>query len=240
MNTALKERSDETGTWFTQSSIAKEWEITPASFLWLHGIPGCGKTILSSTIIESTVKHCSSDPSLALLYFYFNFNDPEKQRTESLLRSLLCQLTWQCLAVPGSLDSLYVSCGDGQRQPGSDALLTVLHQIMGMFHEVYLVIDALDESTDIHELLESLRELSSWRETNYHILVTSRRIKIIGDSMELLASDQICIQSLRLNDDIRSYIRGRLQSDPKMRRWQNQPKVQREIEDSLTEKTDGM
>jgi hypothetical protein len=50
-------------------------------FLWLYGIPGCGKTILSSTIIEDVLYHYH-DPTMAVIYFYFDFNDVEKQQYE--------------------------------------------------------------------------------------------------------------------------------------------------------------
>lgn len=35
-----------TGNWFIQGSECQEWRDTPNSFLWLHGIPGCGKSVL--------------------------------------------------------------------------------------------------------------------------------------------------------------------------------------------------
>jgi hypothetical protein len=35
-----------TGNWFLQGQIYQNWRKKPGSFLWLHGIPGCGKTIL--------------------------------------------------------------------------------------------------------------------------------------------------------------------------------------------------
>ena len=43
---ACEQREPHTGNWFIKGSRYKEWRDTPGSFLWLHGIPGCGKTIL--------------------------------------------------------------------------------------------------------------------------------------------------------------------------------------------------
>jgi hypothetical protein len=68
-------------------------------FLWLYGIPGCGKTILSSTIIEDVLYHYH-DPTMAVIYFYFDFNDVEKQQYEKMLRSLITQLSLQCTSTP--------------------------------------------------------------------------------------------------------------------------------------------
>jgi Cdc6-like AAA superfamily ATPase len=240
-NKALEERFAETGIWFTESLVASNWKTAPGSFLWLYGIPGCGKTILSSTIIEAIFDHCSNNSSLAVLYFYFDFNDAEKQRPESTIRSLIIQLSLQCISVPQTLNSLYRTCTDGQRQPAYDSLLETLQQMIGVFQEIYLVIDALDESSDRYELLANIKEMTSWKDANLHTLVTSRREKDIVDSMEYLTDqEKVCIQNIHINDDIRAYVRGRLFTDPKLKRWRNQPRVQLEIEITLMEKVDGM
>lgn len=41
-----------TGEWFVQGQELSEWRQSPNSFLWLYGTSGCGKTVLTSTIIE--------------------------------------------------------------------------------------------------------------------------------------------------------------------------------------------
>ena len=55
-NRALQQRQEGTGLWFLQSHVYTQWKIQRNSTLWLYGIPGCGKTILSSTIIEDLEK----------------------------------------------------------------------------------------------------------------------------------------------------------------------------------------
>lgn len=240
-NKALKERLPESGAWFTESLEAINWRTDPRSFLWIHGIPGCGKTILSSTIIEVIFDHCFNKSSFAVLYFYFDFNDAEKQRPESMLRSLIIQLSLQCTNVPQALESLYATSTNGLRQPTYDSLLATLHQMIGIFRETYLIVDALDEASNRNMLLANIKEITGWKDLNLHTLVTSRREKDIIDSMEHLANhEKVCIESKLINDDIRTYVRDRLQIDPKLKRWLNQPKVQLEIERMLMDKADGM
>ncbi|KAE8840610.1 hypothetical protein P3342_006908 [Pyrenophora teres f. teres] len=48
---ALRQRQHDTGLWFLRGKPYKSWKTSVASSLWLHGIPGCGKTILSSTVL---------------------------------------------------------------------------------------------------------------------------------------------------------------------------------------------
>jgi hypothetical protein len=65
---ALKLRQHNTGLWLLKSGQYQAWKTDPASFLWIHGIPGSGKTILSSTILEEVLRPCSDIQEKAVLY----------------------------------------------------------------------------------------------------------------------------------------------------------------------------
>ena len=111
-NKALNQRYEGSGLWFLESSTFAKWKTRQSSFLWLYGIPGYGKTILSSAIIKNLDSILSSQP---LLYFYFDFNDIGKQKLESMVRSLISQLYYKYLGASQELDSLFSSCEDGRR-----------------------------------------------------------------------------------------------------------------------------
>ncbi|KAF7506336.1 hypothetical protein GJ744_011909 [Endocarpon pusillum] len=241
-NKALRDRHARTGTWFIESKIFADWKSVPALFLCLYGIPGCGKTILSSTILEDVLDHCSLKPDLAVLYFYFDFNDIEKQQHEKMIHSLIVQLYSQCTGTSKDLETLYSSCMNGERQPTCDKLLATLHQMMGSFKEIYLILDALDECSDRLALLVDIEEFNSWKDANLHILTTSRRERDIEEFLEPFNEDQgkISIQSTLVNDDIRAYVHDRLQTDRSLKRWQKELKVLQEIENALMEKANGM
>lgn len=125
-NRALKYRHVNTGGWFLETNIYLKWSSESGSLLWLYGIPGCGKTILSSTIIQNTVEYCRSRASSVVLYFYFDFNDIEKQLHEKMIRSLVLQLFLERAGTSQALESLFSSCMDGQHQPTSQTLLGTL------------------------------------------------------------------------------------------------------------------
>ncbi|KAI9765534.1 MAG: hypothetical protein M1840_007360 [Geoglossum simile] len=241
-NEAHRKRQATTGTWLVESRRFVDWKATQDSFLWLHGIPGCGKTVLASTIIENVLHHCHLDPALAVAYFYFDFNDIEKQRHENMIRSLIAQLSIQSASIPQALESLFSSCMNGARQPVTDALLETLRQMIREFTEVFIILDALDECKERQELLEDIGKIAEWKAGKLHILATSRREKDIEEQIEPQANQEenICIQSALVNDDIRAYIHERLQTDRKLRRWQSRPEVQQEIEGTLMDKADGM
>ena len=239
-NRALRDRNPKTGLWFIESSAFAEWKTTPGSLIWLYGIPGCGKTILSSTILHNVLEECQPKTTSAVLYFYFDFNDAEKERHEKMIRSLVSQLS-RC-RVDSSLQDLYSSCLNGGRQPTFEVLLETLRQMMTSLGDIYVIIDALDECTEREQLLTDLEEMASWEGVSLHMLATSRRETDIEEALKLLSdeSNRISIQSALVNADIRIYTHDRLQNDRKLRRWLRHPEVQLEIEDTLVKKAAGM
>jgi NAD(P)H-hydrate repair Nnr-like enzyme with NAD(P)H-hydrate dehydratase domain len=80
-------------------------------------------------------------------YFYFDFNDAQKQDPELMLRSLLCQLLRRAVVIPKSVNALFSSCKNGQQKLSSHALLQVIKEAAQEFTYVYVVLDALDECT---------------------------------------------------------------------------------------------
>lgn len=88
---ALKGRYEATGDWFLATDTYSNWLSTPISLVWMHGIPSCGKTVLSSTVIQNIYKYCESRTGSIVLYCYFDFNDIEKQKHGKMIRSLVTQ-----------------------------------------------------------------------------------------------------------------------------------------------------
>lgn len=242
LHAAIKQRQPNTGLWFLESRQFLRWTTANDSFLWLYGKPGCGKTMLSSTVIEYITEHYYTRHTQAVVYFYFTFSDIEKQTNQNMVRSIIIQLISQCGRSPKAIDDLYSVCENGNKQPSHDALMRVLQQLIKGFIKTFIVLDALDECKDREGLLECLTEILEWKVGPLHIIATSRPEKDIEDSLEPLLDDdgKLCIQSALVNDDIRAYVQRRIQKDVKLQRWKKQPKVQSMIETGLMEKVDGM
>jgi Cdc6-like AAA superfamily ATPase len=239
---ALKQRQADTGVWFLESEQYAKWKTDAASFLWLYGIPGCGKTILSSTILQNVFQYCADDPGKIVAYFYFDFNDPHKQDPELMVRSLISQLSQQSVKLPTILETLYSSCENGQRHPSLDDFLEVLHKMIQESPQSYIILDALDECGKRTELMGILESMAGWRLESLHILATSRKERDIESSLEDFVDKQntICLQSKLVDKDIHIYIRQRLSDDKSLRKWQNDRHVQQEIETALMEGAHGM
>jgi hypothetical protein len=240
-NKALDQRHAGTGQWFVRGHNFAAFKRGEVPFLWLYGIPGCGKTILSSSITQD-LKEDSSDTTPMLLYFYFDFNDSRKQTLDSVLRSLL----WQIARSPGSssqeLEQLYVSCGNGRDQPSEQTLIQTLDRVLSVLGRVRIVLDALDECTTRSELLQWLAKLVSPEARNVQIVTTSREEHDIQVAFEkwVPRSSKIPLQQQDVDADIRAYIHARIHTDSELERWRDKLKVQDKIETELMKKADGM
>ncbi|KAF1972363.1 HET-domain-containing protein, partial [Bimuria novae-zelandiae CBS 107.79] len=239
---ALKQLQNDTGLWFLEGNQYAEWKTSTSSSLWLHGIPGCGKTILTSTVLQDVLQHRDGDTSKALAYFFFDFNDVQKQSAELMVRSLICQLLQQCVTIPTSLRTLLFSCENGQRQPSLHALLEVLQQIMREFLQVYVILDALDGCSERAELTDILETMSAWQLQNSHTLLASRRERDLESSLVTFIHQQnfVDLQSKLVDRDIQKYVRQRLSDDKRLSKWGKDSALRQDIEAALMKGAQGM
>ncbi|KAL8749605.1 MAG: hypothetical protein Q9199_007582 [Rusavskia elegans] len=241
---ALKGRHIGTGSWYIHGQDFDRWTKEPNSVSWLWGIPGCGKTVLSAIIIERLTDLCSHVQDHALAYFYFAFDDQALQKVEDMIRSLAAQLCSQCTSIPDCIESLYSKCLEGRLQPAHptyDMLREMLRQLFGCFNQVFIVLDALDECTERHDLILALEEMAGWQNSELHLLTTSRKELELEECMNTLTkeADRIGIQGMPVEADISSYVLGRLRTDRRLKRW-HKTELEEEIAMTLTSKAHGM
>jgi hypothetical protein len=159
-----------------------------------------------------------------------------------MIRSLICELAQQCVKIPTSLEHLFSSCENGQRQPPLDSLLEVLHHTILEFPQSYIVLDALDECIDCAELTAILERMAGWKLDKLHLLVTSRTTHNIRRSLESIVDTQhnICLQKELVDRDILAYVRQTLSNDMSLSKWQKDPNIRDEIEATLAKGSQGM
>ncbi|KAF4554160.1 Ankyrin repeat-containing protein 28 [Elsinoe fawcettii] len=240
---AQEQRHGSTGTWLLESAAFVEWKNTRNSFLWLYGIPGCGKTVLSSTIIRSLTEEKGPQN---ILYFFITFADASKQTLENLLRTLAWSLSPESSQAAGNMVELWASHDDGRRQPSLNTLRTFVTSSLAAAREMWIVIDALDERhvkdhASTGGILGWLRTISAW-ETNHHILVTSRNENDIRSAFTHwpCSISPVPVQGSDVASDIVDYIDSRIKAHQGLQRWRDHPDVQKEIRSVLLGKATGM
>jgi hypothetical protein len=230
---AKKKREPTTGSWFIESDDFKSWIQRVGAFAWLYGIPGAGKTVLCSTIIEHVQEVCSAKSAYQYAYFYFDFNDITKQKTSQMLQSVIAQLCSRRRDIPAELYELYKRNGDGQRQPTLQQLIETLH-VLAKDSRTYIIMDALDESSEREELLETLtKELN-----DVNILVTSRKEQDISEFLNDVADITVSLAGSKIDNDIDLHVRKCLETDKQFRNWSSS--LKQKIEKALVKKADGM
>jgi len=237
---ALRQRQEGTGVWFLNSEIFQNWKECKLPILWLHGIPGCGKTILSSTIIEHLQQQPVTEKTYAVVYFYFDFTDAQKQSLESALRSLVYQLSCESQHGAEILHMLYKQHGDGKQQPSTEALRKCLQSLLSIIGHVRIVLDALDESTTRREVLDWIQSLDRTRPDHLQVIATSRGEGGIESALGRIQPSAIfAIQCEAVNKDIQAYIKTRVDTDNSLEQWRGAP-FQQNIEKALTKKAGNM
>ncbi|KAI7329445.1 hypothetical protein KC315_g6145 [Hortaea werneckii] len=153
---SLKLRSEDTGKWYLQGTQYEAWKAERGSFTWLYGSPGTGKTILSAGIIEDLKGYCDIDPARSFAFFFFDFNDAEKQHPMSMVRSLVSQFLSQCTHVPEGVRALHATC---KREASGQQLLQALRDTLDLLPAPFIVLDALDECNNWEGLFNILQEM---------------------------------------------------------------------------------
>ncbi|KAL8638503.1 MAG: hypothetical protein Q9228_004347 [Teloschistes exilis] len=85
------------GRWLQHKQEFVDWKSSSSSsILWIHGIPGSGKTKLMATLIQEVLDGKSKRPATSsFAYFYCSKDSAETQRAdpEEIMRALLKQLS---------------------------------------------------------------------------------------------------------------------------------------------------
>ena len=205
-----------------------------------------GNTLLtgfSSTIIDHLQAHCLKHRKYALAYYYFDFNEPTKQKAANFLSSVLAQLCSQCSVLPDGVRRLHQRCNDGNQRPTSKDLLTALIASLEGFEDAFVVADALDEcpkdNDEREELLNILKIIHGWANSSLHLLITSRRETDIESAIApLLCLPAISIGDAQVDTDIRIYVKSELEALSKQKKWPRDLVI--EVEETLVRGATGM
>ena len=233
----------ETGKWVLENDAYKAWLGGSTRHLWLHGKAGCGKTILSSTMVENVLHHCRQAVDFGSAPFYFTFSDKAKQTYEALLRSLAAQLGTQ---EPG-LAVMREKYDQRHNLKGGfsiEILLPLLLDVLAVYDTTFVVLDALDECpedsgvfSERSKLFAGLGYLSK-EAANLKILMTSRDIPDIRHCMLRLPAKQLPIHAPAVDSDISRYVAEQLSKGPYFTKLKAKSLV--DIQDTITAKADGM
>ncbi|KAL6403418.1 NACHT domain protein [Ilyonectria robusta] len=171
-----------TGKWLLQDDVFLKWlDVANRStdLLWLHGIPGAGKTFLAGTVIDKAM--CSHRTVFAFL----SYDHSAKTTALSVLHSLMFQLASE----DDQLQTVLCQSTRVNLKNKLDVATQLLQTLLSCAGPVCVVIDGIDEidGSEQRVLLHQLVDLSNaCQETR--ILVSSRTEPAIEKVLEPVSS----------------------------------------------------
>jgi predicted ATPase len=235
-NDFLRQRQAGSGKWLLDSAEFKSWLETKKQTLFCPGIPGAGKTILTSIVVGDLSTRFEDESSNGIAYIYCNFKRKNEQRLEDLLANVLKQLAQARSSLPQSVKSLYDRCKFSKTRPSINDISIALCSVAAEFSRVFILIDALDEcqvnDSCRAKLVLQLSQIQT--KCGANLFATSRFIPDITERfereawLEIRASEQ----------DIKRYVDGHIDELPRFVR--RDPELQEEISSKIIKATDGM
>ncbi|KAH6970509.1 ankyrin repeat-containing domain protein [Ilyonectria sp. MPI-CAGE-AT-0026] len=232
----LSRRQPATGNWLLESKEFLGWLAASKQTLFCPGIPGAGKTILTSIVVDSLNSKFDNDSEIGIAYIYCNFRRQHEQKIDDLLASVLKQLTQCRSSLPESVKNLYDQHKTKRTRPSLDEISGLLQSVAAMYSRVFIIVDALDECRASDRcrtrFLSELFNLQTRHGTN--IFATSRFIPEIMDRFETSLSMEIRASP----DDVARYLEGHIWQLPSF--VQQDRQLQEEITTGISEAVDGM
>jgi hypothetical protein len=204
----IRRRQAGTGRWLLDSARFKAWVETNERTLFCPGIPGAGKTILTSIVIGELFTQFENDGDVGIAYLYCNYRRQYEQKPEDLFASLLKQLVQEQPSIPDSVKTLYNRHKHTRTRPSLDEILGVLQTVAAAYSRIFIIADALDECQVSdgcrQRFLSSLFNLQ--RKCGANLFATSRPLSTIGKEFEGTSKLEIRARE----EDVRRYLDGNL------------------------------
>ncbi|KAF3207592.1 hypothetical protein TWF191_000981 [Orbilia oligospora] len=232
----LAKRQNGSGQWFLDSPEFKNWleNVDDKKTLFCPGIPGAGKTILTSIVINYLMTRVVQETGIA--YIYCNFKRRDEQKLGNLLLSILKQLAQSQPFLPDIISNLYREHSSRETRPQVSDISKALQLVASLYSRIFIVVDALDECVegDLAEFLSEIFELQANFKTS--LFATSRPIPEIKQFFE---EDKTILLEIRAkNEDIEMHLNRRMPQLPRF--VKSNQELQNEIKSKIIQAANGM
>ncbi|KAF2648176.1 hypothetical protein K491DRAFT_256579 [Lophiostoma macrostomum CBS 122681] len=204
----LAKRQPGTGEWFLNCPEFQEW-IQPGQIMLCPGIPGAGKTIIASIVIEHLKAKFKDEPTIGVAYLYFSYQPQQDQILHELVGSLTRQLVETHGDIPAEVQALFASSNSGKQRISLEHHVAALQAAIQSFKQVFVVMDALDEyhitnHSDLSSLLSKLFSLHG--SAPFNLMATSRKITEITS----LFQGYVWKEIEAYEEDVDMYVEGNM------------------------------
>ncbi|KAJ7159103.1 ankyrin repeat-containing domain protein [Mycena crocata] len=225
-------RAPGTGEWFLQDDRFKEWREATGKILWCQGIPGAGKTVLVSMVVE----HLRTDPNCGVAAIYLHHKEAPANTPSSLLASLWRQLVLGKDISP-AVHRVYQEHRESHTRPSVDDDHVILCSVMAEYSQVFILVDALDEYPEEQRNV-LLRRLTALRPAPNLIFTSRPHITI----RHVIPHSEIQTLEIRATEgDLCRYVDAEISNSARLSKHViNCPELLEEIETKILRRSDGM
>lgn len=224
-----------TGVWFLETPEFRTW-VQLSQTLFCPGIPGAGKTMLASAVVDELEDRFGNDGDVGIAYLFCSFEhyEGQMQKPESLLASILRQLAQGLFSVPDSVMSLFNKHKAKGTRPSFNEVVNALRSVASVLSRVFIVVDALDECgiVTITRILDVLYDLQ--KSNNLSILATSRFIPEIMVMFESKSTLEI----RATKPDVITYLNANINKLPAF--VSRNPELRQKITNDIANSVNGM
>ncbi|KAJ7681640.1 ankyrin repeat-containing domain protein [Mycena rosella] len=227
-------RQPRTGEWLLQSDQFKSWSAGVGKILWCPGIPGAGKTVLASVVVDHLRETLAQGGNIGVAAIYLNHKETEVQTPWNLLAGIWRQLVFR-KPVSLAVHQLYEMHREPRTRPSLEIFHDVLVSTVAEYSKVFLIVDALDEYPE-NERNILLNNLSNLGQT-VNLLLTSRPHINIHTTFESMQTLEIRATA----HDVRTYVDEQITKSSRLSKHiQSRPDLREEIETQIVGRSDGM
>lgn len=217
----INERVAGTGQWFLQNEGFLKWakkdlDVDVQPTLFCPGIPGAGKTFLTSIVIDDIIRLFENDAKIGVVFFYFN--SQERFSASDVFSSFLRQLLGRLPSIPRDIRAILEKNKKRQLIFSTDELIKQFRSVISKCSRTFIIMDALDECSDAFRdsLLQTIVSLQKAQQVSLY--VTSRDIPDITNRFSDVRSQRVYAN----DDDIKAFVSAHMSALPRfIRHHQN-------------------
>ncbi|KAJ7879052.1 ankyrin repeat-containing domain protein [Mycena olivaceomarginata] len=222
-----------TGTWLLQNRLIEQWRLGTPRIVWCRGMPGAGKTVLSSMVVDDLRANLDSQ-SVGVAVIYLNHKETEIQTPSNLLAALWRQLTFGRPLSPDA-HQMYAKHREQRTRPSLDDIYSLLCSTLSELANAFIIIDALDEYPESQR--DILLHYLSTLPPTARIMLTSRP----HITIKHVIADSEALEIRATEDDIRRYVNAQISKSVRLcNHISNRPELREEIETNIVQRSDGM
>lgn len=233
----LRKQQPGTCQWLLNSQEYHDWLGTFRQILFCHGIPGAGKTIMTSVVIDDLCKRYHKDAKFGIAYLYCTFRQQDIQNPDGLFSCLLRQLGQTQSFLPVEIQDLYQHHQPRGTRPSLNEIVRVLHSLLATYSKTYILVDALDELPHHCRSMVLSQIFNLQKDANLSIFATSRPTVDMSKDFGVYTS-LISLEIRATEEDISTYLYGRMSELSFFAR--ERPELQGVIKEAIVEAADGM